>query len=328
MVMHWLRRLQPIFLLLALLFVTLLLRSQWTDLRAYDWQIHAGWLLASALLMLASWLMEIGIWRHLLALVGGALPFAAAVRIWFLSAIMRYIPGNVWQPLSMTVFCRRWSIRPEVTVTSVALYQAVLLLAAAPMALLYAGVTGTQGAFFSRPAGAIVWLAMGALLPGLIFIARPQWLIQLMNWALARMGREVLPVRLSTPGLLALLLIAALNWLLWGASFAALAFGLGDYNTGDLMRLAPPLILAYPIAYAIGFLSFITPSGFGAREGAFVLLLTPGMDAGVVTVIALAMRVWTTAGELLMAGGAFLWARAVRAPELEGEPMREAAYER
>ena len=98
-----LRRAQPIFLVVALIFVAVLLRSQWAELRAHTWQLQPGWLLISALLLLASWAMEIGIWRHLLALVGGRLPYAPAIRIWFLSAIVRYIPGNVWQPLSMTL---------------------------------------------------------------------------------------------------------------------------------------------------------------------------------------------------------------------------------
>ena len=79
------------------------MRSQWEELRAHTWELQPGWLLASALLLLASWAMEIGIWQHLLRLVGGRLPYAPAVRIWFLSAIVRYIPGNIWQPLSMTL---------------------------------------------------------------------------------------------------------------------------------------------------------------------------------------------------------------------------------
>ena len=60
-----------------------------------------------------------------------------------------------------------------------------------------------------------------------------------------------------------LLLVQILNWLLWGASFAALTFALGAYTPAQLWRLTPHLIAVYPIAYAIGLISFITPSGFG-----------------------------------------------------------------
>ena len=65
--------------------------------------------------------------------------------------------------------------------------------------------------------------------------------------------------------------------------------------------LAPHLIAAYAIAYSVGFLSIITPSGFGVREGALYLLLVTVMDPAVVTVAALAMRFWTMIGEVTMA---------------------------
>ncbi len=314
--MQALRRLQPIFFGVALLAMVLLLFSQWAELRAYDWQFDWRWLALSALLLLASWLMEIAIWRHLLYLFGGILPYGPALRIWFLSAVMRYIPGNVWQPLSMTVLCYRHGIRAEATLTGVALYQALILLAVAPLAALYVYATGSLGMISELVQGATWWLVLAGMTPVVIFLLRPQWLIEAINWALAKLGRETLPLSLTSARLLALLLVAIVNWLLWGASFAALTFGLSAFSPAEMARLAPHLVLSYPIAYAIGFLSFITPSGFGVREGAFFLLLAPVMEGSVVTVAALAMRVWTTAGELLMAGLSLLWGRWIHAPEL------------
>jgi uncharacterized membrane protein YbhN (UPF0104 family) len=111
--------------------------------------------------------------------------------------------------------------------------------------------------------------------------------------------------------LLALILVAWVDWLLWGGVFAAFTFAVaGDgVLAGDMVGhgtfehggLIPLLVASYPIANAIGFLSLITPSGFGVREGAFYLLLTPQIDGGVVTVIALAVRVWALLVELLFA---------------------------
>jgi uncharacterized membrane protein YbhN (UPF0104 family) len=301
-----LRRAQPIFLLVALIFVAVLLRSQWEELRAHSWQLQPGWLLISAMLLLASWAMEIGIWQHLLRLVGGRLPFAPAVRIWFLSAIVRYIPGNIWQPLSMTLQAQRRGVRAEATLTSVILYQVIILLAVAPITAVYLLTTGNLGLladlFSSIAPQLILVLAILAITPVIVFLILPQLLTGSINWALRKMGRDALDTQLSSGRLLALLLVAMANWLLWGGSFAALTFGLNDYTAAEMVSLTPHLIASYPIAYAIGFLSFITPSGFGVREGAFYLLLTPILGGGVTTVVALAMRVWTTVGELIMAG--------------------------
>jgi uncharacterized membrane protein YbhN (UPF0104 family) len=294
-------RAQPFFLGVAGIFIVLLLRSQWATLRNHSWQLHGSWLALSGLLILASWSMEVGIWQHLLRLVGGRLPYGAAMRIWFLSAIVRYIPGNIWQPLSMTIYCQSYNIRPEASFTSVALYQAVNLLAVASIAAFYFPLTGNWGLLTNLLSAFAPWLIGAGLLPVAIFLARPNWLIVCINWALHKAGRQPLATRLSSGDLLLLLLVTGLNWLLWGASFAALTFALDNYTYARMLTLTPHLIAVYAIAYAIGFISFITPSGFGVREGAFYLLLVPLMDGGVVTVAALAMRIWTMFGEAVMA---------------------------
>jgi len=310
-------RAQPLFLAVAALFMVLLLRSQWATLRNHSWRLHAGWLLLSGVLMLASWALEVGIWRQLLRLLAGRLPYSAGVRIWFLSAIVRYIPGNIWQPLSMTLYCQRYGIRPEITFTSVMLYQLVTLLAVGPIAAIYFAWSHNWGLLTQLLSAFAPWLIGLGLLPVVLFLARPAWLTSIINWLLYKVGREPLTTQLSSQALLQLLLLQVVNWFLWGASFAALTFALGDYDRQQLLALTPHLLAVYPIAYALGLISFITPSGFGVREGAFYLFLAPVMDGGVVTIAALAMRVWTMFGEACMAGISALLERTQPLPASE-----------
>ncbi len=297
-IIHWA---QTALFFAAALSIIFVLRSQWRELSTHVWRLNAGWLALSAGLMLVSWLVEIGIWRSILAHLGGRLPRLASIRIWFLSAIVRYVPGNVWQPLSMVLYCERYGVRPEASVTSVALYQIIILLAAAPIAAAYFAATGNWG-LFTEPLSAIgPWLLTAALLPPMIFIAQPDFLITLLNWLMTRFRRPVLDAHLSRVALLWLLWWAAVDWLFWGASFAALTFGIAAFSQAEMQALAPHLIASYAIAYAIGFVSFITPSGFGVREGVFFVLLTPLMGGATATVAALAMRLWTMLGEIIMA---------------------------
>jgi uncharacterized membrane protein YbhN (UPF0104 family) len=298
---RWFNRLQPFFLLLALSFVALLLRSQWPTLQAYPWQLNGGWLALSALFMLASWLLEVQIWHLLLRLIGGLVPYGAALRMWFLAALVRYIPGNVWQPLSLTLYCQRWGVRPEATLASVVLFQAIVLLAILPIALVYFGLTGNWGLLTGVVAAIAPWLLGLGVLPVLLFLLRPSWLVALMNWALAKIGRSPIAAHLSTRQLLGLLVLGVIDWLLWGATFATLALALGRPGTLPLGEFIFHLVAIYPVGYGIGFLSLLTPSGFGVREGAFYLLLTPLVAGGYVTAIALAMRLWNISGEVAMA---------------------------
>ena len=61
----------------------------------------------------------------------------------------------------------------------------------------------------------------------------------------------------------------------------------------------------YAIAWGIGFLSFVTPSGLGVREGVLSLLLTIIMPPATAMLVALLSRLWTISIELLVGGGAF-----------------------
>jgi len=297
-----LRRMQPLFVLLALIFMILLLHSQWAELQSYVWQLRPAWLALSAGCLAAAWAVEVALWRWLLRTVGGRLPYWSAVRIWFLSAIVRYIPGNIWQPLSITLLAQRRGVKPEATLTSIVLYQVIITLAVAPIAGVYFAVTGNWGVLTDLVRGAAPWLIAVGLAPFVIFIVQPAWLIECVNWGLHRLRRARLPGGLTRPALLALLALAGVDWLLWGAAFATLSFGINAYAPATMWTLAPHLIAVYPVAYAIGYLSLLTPSGLGVREGALYLLLAPITGGAAITLLALAMRVWTTLGELVAAG--------------------------
>ncbi len=288
-------------LVVALLFIGYLLRSQWAELSAQPWRLHSGWLMLSVLFLLASWVTEVAIWQGLLRHVGGRLPFWPAVRIWFLSAITRYVPGNIWQPLSMTMRCQTMGVRAESTIASVLLFQVVILMAAGPIAALYFGWSGNYGLVSGELARWGNWLLALILLPVLIFLYRPDWLFALANWGLQKLGRPPLDVTLSSLQLFGFLGTAIIHWFFWGCSFAALTFAINAEAAAQIGVLSPHLVASFAIAYSIGFVSFITPSGFGVREGVFVILLAPLLGGGPTTLAALAMRVLAIICEVIMA---------------------------
>lgn len=300
------RTVQPLVLLLALLFIGLLLRSQWSQLAAFEWQVRPEFLMASALFLVLAGLLEVVMWRHILGLIGGQLAWPRALRIWFSTSLVRYIPGNVWQPLGMTVLCHREGVPPETTVVSVALYQAVNLLSVAPIAAFYLVGTGNLGLLSSWLGANLRWAGMAALFPVLLFLVRPDLLLTLLNWALRRVGRRPLPVRLSSRQLMGLLFLAWMDWGLWGCGFAALVFSFLPMALREPTALLPHLLAAYPMAYALGYLSFLTPSGLAVREGVLYFFLAPVLGAGEATLVAVAMRIWQIVLEVGLAALALL----------------------
>ncbi len=292
---------QPLLAILAGLFIALLVANQWPEIRAHDWQLAPRWLVASALLLLAAWAVEVAFWRGILHALGGRLPYLPAVRIWFLSAIVRYIPGGVWQPLSMTLYAQQQRVRPEITLTSVVLYQGLSLLAATPLAAVYFWATNNWGLLTGALGSFSLPLALLLLLPLALFLLWPDLLVQVLNRLLRALGRPPLAATLQRRVLALLLLVGAIDWLLWGASFAALIFGLNAYTPAEQAALLPHLVVSFAIATSIGYVAVFVPSGLGVREGSLYILLAPLLGGGAATVSALAMRLWTVLGEVILA---------------------------
>jgi uncharacterized membrane protein YbhN (UPF0104 family) len=133
-------------LLAALSFLTALVVSQWQDLRSFQWQFRPLWLLLSFFLLAVAALMELSIWRFLLASLGGRLRWRRAAETWFLSNLMRYIPGNIWQFLGMVELAADDGVSRLTTFASIALHQALSTAVGIVLAALYFALAG-QGAF-------------------------------------------------------------------------------------------------------------------------------------------------------------------------------------
>lgn len=287
-------------------FLAALVVSQWQELRAFPWALRPGFLALSLAGLLAAWLLELSIWRFLLAGVGGALPWRRAAQVWFYSNLVRYIPGNIWQFLGMAELAADGGVGRLTTFTSIALHQALSTAVGLVVAAVYFAAAG-QGALFEavRPFLLLVPL-------GLVF-CHPRLLEWGLNQALRVLKRPPVRVTLTWRQVAAALVGYLGVWLVMGSAFALLAASVAPVGWGQV----PALVATWAAAYVIGYLSLLTPSGLGVREGVMVLLLAPILPAPAPTVVALAARLWMVAGELLGVALAVLLGRrqaTTRAP--------------
>jgi uncharacterized membrane protein YbhN (UPF0104 family) len=85
-----------------------------------------------------------------------------------------------------------------------------------------------------------------------------------------------------------------------------LAFYLFVSSTTEISPAQLPAFIAMNAgAYWIGYVSLITPSGLGFREGALAWMLSSFFPAPVAVALSLVTRLWSTAGELL--GVVLVW---------------------
>ena len=272
------------------------LAARWNDVISLKWRLEP-WLFAAATVVLAlSYGLVAWLWGFALRRAAG-IRLVAGARIWFLSNLARYVPGNVWSYVGAVELARREGVARRTTLAVMALTQVLSVGVALAVGL---PVLLAERARLGRPAllGAVVVVAVAGL--AVLFRRR------LLGLARRRLpGFD--PAELApSAGTVAWLVAGyAAYWVVTGLAFAALVASLYPLAAGDV----PLVVAAYAAAYAAGFLALLTPAGLGVREGVLVVALAPVLPAGPALVVALVSRVWMMLVELAGAGVAHLAAR-------------------
>lgn len=282
-----------IFVVAALIFLALALVGQREELAAFDWEIAPGPLVASTLVLIGVLAGGVAIWGAVLRRFGVWVRFLTLARIWFLSSLGRYIPGKVWQFVGVAGMSRATAIPALVGITSLLVYMAIVLLAA-----IVVGVYLLPAPAAGPLAGFVVSARIVA--PAGLLLLHPRLLDGAMRIAARVLRRPIAKWRGSWGDGIALFLACVVQWLGFG-----LAFYLFLSSQAGLVTIAdfPALTAVYALAFAIGYLAFIAPAGFGAKEGAIVVLLvgTLSIPIGVATALAVAARIWSIVGDVLPA---------------------------
>jgi glycosyltransferase 2 family protein len=288
-------------------FFAVTLAARWREVISLKWQPRPGVFALACVLLAVSYALVACVWGFALRRAAGT-PVRAGARIWFLSNLARYVPGNVWSFVGAVELARREGVARPVTLAVMAYTQVlsvgVALLAGLPVLL-------AEWARLGRPA------LLGAVAVAVVAGVAAAFRRQLLALARRRLpgpgGADLVPA----PGTIALLVIGyAAYWAVTGLAFAALVASAYRLSPGDV----PLVVAAYAAAYAVGFLSLLTPAGLGVREGVLVVALSPVLPAGPALVVALVSRVWMMVAELAGAGVAQLAAGG--RPALSGRGRR------
>jgi len=220
------------------------------------------------------------VWRCSLAAVGADLPPRAAVRLFAVTQLGKYLPGAAWPYLAQVREARRHGVAPERTVSGQLVFVLLHVSTGAVLAAVLLPLAGGQG-LQGRGAWLLLAGAVGAccLLPPV----------------LARLVRALPGSPSARPRELGRALVRmALTWTAYGLSVALLV------GSPDLRSL---LICtgAFALAWTVGFLVVIAPAGAGARELVLVAALAATVpDRGAVVALALVSRVLMTLADLLL----------------------------
>lgn len=276
----------------VLFFAARSLAGQWGQVgtRLTHLQFGWQWIAAASVLVLVSFALLIEGWRRVLGAWDSRLPFRHAARIWFLSNLGKYVPGNIWSLTAMGVMARERGISGIAAAGSSVIMQMVSLATGAAIVM----VTGAK--LLGEPI--LVGAAVLLLIMGLL--AAPRLLPPLAIWVGNLTGREIAPPTVPATSIWTAAVASSLSWLLYGLAFQLFVHGMLGSAPGEISSY----IAVYSAAYILGFISPIAPAGLGVREftlAAFMTQLGLANEADA-ALIAIAARLWLTIVELVPSG--------------------------
>ena len=267
---------------------------QWSDIRSSLDRVGIVAPLESLILALIGLAAGALAWRTLLSDVGVPLPLGTTTRVFFVGQIGKYLPGGVWPLLAQMELGRdagagRRQVGAVAVVVMAVNVVTGLLVAVACLPFTSSSALHRAG-----------WLLI--LLPVGLALLHPRMLSRLIGRALRLLRREPLEQPPTMRGV-----VAAVGWsLVMWAAFGAHLYVLADPLAEAGHRMPLLATGGYALAWVVGFLVVIAPSGAGVREAMLVLALAPALPAGEAIAVALLSRVVMTIGDLLWAGAGML----------------------
>jgi uncharacterized membrane protein YbhN (UPF0104 family) len=283
---------QWIFAALVLFFAVRSLASQWDKVgwRLTHIQFGWQWITAATALILVTYALLIEGWRRVLGAWDSHLPFMQAARIWFLSNLGKYVPGNIWSLTAMGVMAKKRGLSALAASGSSVIMQMVSLATGAAIVM----VTGAK--LLGQPllVGAAVVLLV------VVLLSAPKFLPPLAVWVGSLIGRDIAPPSVPATSIWTAAFASTLSWLFYGLAFQLFVRGLLGAAPGEISSY----IAVYTAAYILGFISPIAPAGLGVREFTLAAFMTQfGLaNEADAALVAIAARLWLTIVELVPSG--------------------------
>jgi hypothetical protein len=274
---------------LALLLTAFLGRAvsaHWNEFRGLETslRVRPGWIVLAVVIVFVTYGLLVAAWTMVLAGWQERLRYPAAVRIWTLSNLGRYLPGKVWSVAGLVVLARREGVAGWAAVGAAVAMQAIAVGSGVAVAAASAPGTLSAPALAAAAAVAAATIALLGSAPAMACVARMT-------------GRELRPLPLGAVAVAGA--ATSVAWLGYGLSFWCLARGI----LGPTSLTLRPATGVFAAGYLVGLLAIFAPGGVGVREAVFVALLTPAVGSGNAIVLSVASRVLLTATEGIAALG-------------------------
>jgi len=259
------------------------------EIKSFEWEINWIYLVLALVIMVIMWVFKTYIWSLILKKMNINIPFSETCNIKIQALLLRYIPGKIWglikggQMLKNKETSFKKSIFVMLLDIFYDLYAAVFLFLTTILFI----------PEFQKYANIYILIILAC---SFIFI-HPHVISFMVHLGAKIVKKKInYTFEISLKESFVFLFLYLCSWLLTGLSLLFLIMGVTEVSFSFLF----PLTGIFALAWSIGFLSLIAPSGFGVREGVLGLLLSVYFPLPIAMVIAFLTRILVTALEVIL----------------------------
>ncbi|MEK7570849.1 MAG: DUF2079 domain-containing protein [Patescibacteria group bacterium] len=294
--------------LLALVFIAQLIIPQAETIAGQMQHLNYTLLIYGVGASITYYFLRSYLWYRLLHEYGHKISFKESTYLWSLSEVKRYIPGNVWSFLSRAVLFGEKDIPKRDIGACLILEASFFVWGSIIISLISIPFINT---LFSLNLS-FVWLSLFVTL-GIALYSLNHSVVRYLPQRIRHAFTFILP-KFAPFVILELILIGTITMFF---------FGLGSYLTiSSYLLIEPQLAFSFSsfsvFAFLVGYLSLLTPAGFGVREGVLLaaLIRISGWTSAAAAFATLFSRLLLILSELLFIGLTILWSK-IQHPSLK-----------
>ncbi|HSX09666.1 MAG TPA: DUF2079 domain-containing protein [Candidatus Saccharimonadales bacterium] len=273
--------------LLALFFIIKTILSQAPQLLYNLHSVHVFLLIYGIISFIIFYFVRSYLWYRILRYQNYTITFRESCYLWSVSELKRYIPGNVWSFLGRTILFQKKGIQKKDIAKGLVVEAELFVLGSAIVSLL------ALPFYFSGYQTVEKWVIEIVVLIVTVGYCYNKKFVSLFKGKLLKIFSFLVPPFSFEQN----------TFLVWLSVIALFFFGIGNYLTiASVVYLNPRLFLdligIFDFAFVVGYLSVVTPAGFGVREGIVIVSLSKITTAGLAAFGALFSRIILIISEL------------------------------
>jgi hypothetical protein len=251
--------------------------------------LSLGGLIFSLLPLTLSYFFIPSMWRIILASLGVFMSYRKAFQIQYLSHLGKYIPGKIWPYIAQSYLAAQANIPVKTTLLS----NAILMCLMSIGSLLVFALSFLAWDTFHFPTRLLIVLS-SFFLTYLVF--RTGILEKVINLTITRFKGVHIVFHSNSLNYTYLFLALFLNWTVFLVGFHLMVNSFYDV---ELIQ-SFVIVGTFSISWLVGYYAFLSPGGLGIQEGVQVYLLQFFFPLPISILIAFAVRLWMTIGDLFV----------------------------